>query len=107
MLTTITPLHGRQERCIMSHATACTEHQLTPSAIIVTEHMVQFERRAFYTQWAELAGTFPCCAEDHGLPGEIPVTAIPVAPMRSESILRAVVLSSSKTQLFNHRSNQP
>lgn len=97
MLTTITPLHGRQERCIMSHVTACAEHQLTPSAIIVTEHMVQFERRAFYTEWAELTGAFPCRIEDHGLPGEIPVTAIPVAPMRSESILQAVILNASKS----------
>lgn len=59
MLTTITPTHGRQERSIMSHPTACAQHQLTFSAIIVIEHMVQLERRAFYTEWAELTGSFP------------------------------------------------
>lgn len=59
MLTTITPLHGKQERSIMSHETACAAHQLTLSAVIVTEHMVVHERRAFYTEWAQLTGSFP------------------------------------------------
>lgn len=60
MLTTITPTQGKQQRCVMSHATACTAQQMTMSLIIVTEHMMQLERRAFYTEWAELTGTFPC-----------------------------------------------
>lgn len=59
MLTTVTPTHGRQERAIVSHPTACAAHALTPSLIIVTEHMVPHERRAFYTEWAELTGSFP------------------------------------------------
>lgn len=63
MLTTVTPLYGRQERSIISHETACAAQQLTPSAIIVTEHMVVHERRAFYTEWAELTGSFPCVGE--------------------------------------------
>lgn len=63
MLTTVTPLHGRQERSIMSHPTACAAQQMTMSCTIVTEHLMQIERRAFYTEWAEITGSFPHTAD--------------------------------------------